>query len=118
MQLTFLLCDDLLNPTLVDAVANYEAVCLIKSCGEQISFTPIIKQSESKNYIQKLQQRLKHNNPTLALLEAIDINANLMLPYLANEVLPEKAMHVLQEQLCSQLTENNARPHHSEPSQC
>jgi thiazole/oxazole-forming peptide maturase SagD family component len=107
--LTFILCDDLLNPALLEIVANYEALCLIKSCGEQIAFTPIVNKNVSHDYVQKLQCRLKHNNPTLALLETIDKNANLMLPYQANELLPEKLKNVLQEQLNKQLIDNRAQ---------
>lgn len=107
-SLTFILCDDLLNPKLVTLVACYRDICLIKSCGEQLYITPIIKQADAVDYVYKLQQRLKHNNPSLALLEQLQPNTNLLLPYRENEMLSKPLVALLQVQLQLLITDNSS----------
>jgi len=104
---TFILCDDLLNPNLLSLVESYQPICLINNCGEQLQIT-VCQSSDIADYVLKLQQRLKHNNPSLALLEQLSANANLLLPYRASELLSDTLVSVLTDQLQQILNEENA----------
>jgi thiazole/oxazole-forming peptide maturase SagD family component len=102
-HITFILCDDLLNPTLLGEVEKHEAVCLIKITGEQIQIVSLLGLINATKYLLKLQTRLKHNNPTLGLIATCFPDADLMPAYIANQPFTESLLAILQEQLMLQI---------------
>ncbi|WP_022940765.1 YcaO-like family protein [Psychromonas hadalis] len=103
MFITFILCDDLLNPTLLHEVAKHNAVCLIKITGDQIRLLSLLGVDNNYDYLQKLQTRLKHNNPTLHLAQSLYPESAVVSPYQLNLTFNEKLCSLLQQQLTQQL---------------
>lgn len=101
---TFIVCDDLLNPALLAEVGKHDAVCIIKITGEQIRLVSLVGQHNTQQYFAKLQHRLAHNNPTLGLIATCFPDADLMSAYIANQPLTAMLLPILQQQLTNQLT--------------
>lgn len=104
MFITFILCDDLLNLTLLHEVAKHKAVCLIKITGDQIRLLSLLGVDNQQDYLGKLQRRLKHNNPLLHLVESLYPKLVVVIPYQLNLAFNEQLSLLLQQQLTKKLS--------------
>lgn len=108
LPLTFILLDDFLNPLLKTEAPKHKRICLIKICGERIWLGPLLPENNRADYLQKLQLRLKHNNPTLALLESLYPERLISTPYRAGELLSDALAVKVSVELNQQLTDNKS----------